>query len=138
MSFLESLLLIVVVVFLALVCYFIVYWYEQGLATYEEKKTPPTQVAANLLDEKKQDRKFQLELLKLQIKLEGLITLLIGFLAIEFALFFYYGTTALVAGYEHMFQLSAIILIFITFLIFAIVYRKERRKGFKKLEKAYL
>ena len=133
MTLQESLLLIVVCVFLALFCYFIVYWYEQKPITYKEKKTSPSQVAETRLSENKKDKRFQIELLRLQLMIEILITSLIGILAIEYALFIYYGST------EQIFLQNIIVALIVgTLVVFCIRLRRYVNEGFKKLEEKYL
>ena len=133
MALLESLLLIVVCVFLALFCYFIVYWYEQKPITYKEKKTSPSQVAETKLNENKKDKRFQIELLRLQLTIEILITSLIGILAIEYSLFTYYGSTK-----QFFLQNINVALIVGTLVVFFIRLRRYVNEGFKKLEEKYL
>jgi hypothetical protein len=83
---------------------------------------------------KEEERRFQIELLKTEVDLENQMALLIGTIALEFAIFIYYGETGQVT-----FQLIAGIALLLTvYVMFPLVYDRTRKRRFKDLEEKFI
>lgn len=82
---------------------------------------------------KKEERKFQLDLLQVQVRLEGMLALFIGLLAIEYTLVTYYGMINHSIG-----QLVSEIWIIVTPIGFYFWYKDRFIKAFKSLESKYI
>ena len=86
-----------------------------------------------MVSKKEEDRRFQMELLKIEVDLENFIAVYIGLLALEFSAFWYYRDF----GYLELSFLTGIIMLLTIFGI-NILYRWERGRRFRDLEKRFI
>ena len=83
---------------------------------------------------KEEERRFQIELLKIEVDLENLMALIIGTIALEFAAFVYYGETGQVT-FQLLMGIMGILTIYFVFPYF---YRRRSRQRFKDLEEQFI
>jgi len=86
-----------------------------------------------MVSKREEDRRFQMELLKIEVDLENFIAVYIGLLALEFSAFWYYQDI----GNLDLSFLTGIIML-LTIVGINILYRLERGTRFRDLEKRFI
>lgn len=83
---------------------------------------------------KEEERRFQIELLKIEVDLENLMALIIGTMAFFFAVFVYYVEIGQV-----VFQIIAgIALLLVVYVGLLFIYPNRRKRRFKDLEEQFI